>query len=102
MDRKPNLRAFVQLAVFAIICSLLTGNLSALTHKKRKRSHATNQAVITKVTRRGHHRHFFSPWSEPTYADSTAGDNVDGEDLGVRRAAAEALGPFNGSVVVVD
>ena len=39
-------------------------------------------------------------WDEPTYADSTLGDNVDGEDLEVRRAAVEALGPFNGSVVV--
>jgi len=43
-----------------------------------------------------------SQWDEPTYADSTAGDNVDGEDLEVRRAAVEALGPLNGSVVVSD
>lgn len=42
------------------------------------------------------------PWTEPTYADSTLGDNVDGEDLNIRRAAVEALGSFNGSVVVVD
>jgi len=42
------------------------------------------------------------PWTEPTYADSTIGDYVDGEDLQVRRAAVEALGSFNGSVVVVD
>src|SRR6185437_13882196 len=42
------------------------------------------------------------PWFEPTYADSTVGDNVDGEDLDVRRAAVEALGRFNGSVVAVD
>ena len=42
------------------------------------------------------------PWTEPTYADSTQGDNVDGEDLDVRRAAVEALGPYNGAVVVVD
>jgi hypothetical protein len=42
------------------------------------------------------------PWSEPTYAYSTNGDNFVGEDLGVRRAAVEALGPYNGSVVVVD
>jgi penicillin-binding protein 2 len=42
------------------------------------------------------------PWTEPTYADSTLGDNVDGEDLEVRRAAVEALGPYNGSVVAVD
>ena len=42
------------------------------------------------------------PWTAPTYADSTMGDNIDGEDLEVRRAAVEALGPYNGSVVVVD
>jgi penicillin-binding protein 2 len=42
------------------------------------------------------------PWTEPTYADSTAGDFVDGEDLTIRKAAVEALGPYNGSVVVVD
>ena len=42
------------------------------------------------------------PWTEPTYADSTLGDNVDGEDLEIRRAAVEALGDYNGSVVVVD
>ncbi len=42
------------------------------------------------------------PWTEPTYADSTEGDNVDGEDLNIRRAAVAALGNYNGSVVVVD
>jgi penicillin-binding protein 2 len=42
------------------------------------------------------------PWTKPTYADSTAGDFVDGDDLTIRRAAVEALGPYNGSVVVVD
>ena len=42
------------------------------------------------------------PWKSPTYADSTVLDNVDGEDLEIRRAAVEALGPYNGSVVVVD
>ena len=42
------------------------------------------------------------PWTEPTFADSTVGDQIDGEDLIVRRAAVEALGPFNGTVVVAD
>lgn len=42
------------------------------------------------------------PWLQPTYADSTQGDRIDGEDLNVRRAAVEALGEYNGSVVVVD
>jgi penicillin-binding protein 2 len=47
-------------------------------------------------------RYVSSLWDEPTYADSTVGDNIDGEDLEVRRAAVEALGPLNGSVVVTD
>jgi penicillin-binding protein 2 len=38
----------------------------------------------------------------PTFADSTAGDSVNGEDLLVRRAAVQALGPYNGAVVVAD
>ena len=42
------------------------------------------------------------PWTEPTFADSTDGDNIDGEDLNIRRIAVEALGAYNGSVVVVD
>jgi penicillin-binding protein 2 len=42
------------------------------------------------------------PWTEPTYADATNGDNTDGEDLDVRRAAVDALKPYNGSVIVVD
>jgi penicillin-binding protein 2 len=43
-----------------------------------------------------------SPWTEPTYADSTNGDSIAGEDLTVRRIAVRALGPYNGSVVIVD
>ncbi|HEY7388119.1 MAG TPA: penicillin-binding transpeptidase domain-containing protein [Bryobacteraceae bacterium] len=42
------------------------------------------------------------PWTEPTYADSTDGDIVSGDDPTVRRIAVWALGPYNGSVVVVD
>lgn len=47
-------------------------------------------------------RRIWSPWTEPTFADSTAADFIDGEDLTVRRAAVEALGPYNGTVVVTD
>jgi cell division protein FtsI/penicillin-binding protein 2 len=43
-----------------------------------------------------------SPWTEPTYADSTVGDSIDGEDLQVRKAAVDALGPYNGAVVISD
>jgi penicillin-binding protein 2 len=43
------------------------------------------------------------PWLAPTFADdSTFGDKIDGEDLQVRRAAVDALGPYNGTVVVAD
>jgi cell division protein FtsI/penicillin-binding protein 2 len=42
------------------------------------------------------------PWTEPTYADSTDGDSSAGEDLTIRRIAVWALGPYNGSVVIVD
>ncbi len=38
----------------------------------------------------------------PPPVDPTAGDNIDGDDLVVRRAAVAALGGFAGSVVVVD
>src|SRR5947209_11161695 len=38
----------------------------------------------------------------PAPVDPTTGDNVDGDELSVRRAAVEALGTIPGSVVVVD
>jgi penicillin-binding protein 2 len=41
-------------------------------------------------------------WRVPNYADSTEGDFIDGEDLAVRRAAVDALGRLNGTVVVTD
>jgi penicillin-binding protein 2 len=49
-----------------------------------------------------HHRSLWSPWTEPTFAESTAGDNIEGEDLVVRKAAVDALGPHNGTIVVAD
>jgi beta-lactamase class D len=52
----------------------------------------------TSVRRRG----WVQTWDEPVFKDSTSADDTAGEDLVVRRAAVEALGPLNGSVVVVD
>jgi beta-lactamase class D len=63
---------------------------------------AVKVATARRRTRGRHARIFFNPWTEPTYADSTVGDNVDGEDLAVRKAAVDALGPYNGSIVVAD
>jgi cell division protein FtsI/penicillin-binding protein 2 len=41
-------------------------------------------------------------WKVSSFADSTVGDMVDGEDLTVRRAAVDAMNGLNGTVVVVD
>lgn len=54
------------------------------------------------ANRRPRLRRVLSPWTVPTFAPSTEGDMVDGEDLVVRRAAVDALGPYNGTVVAVD
>jgi penicillin-binding protein 2 len=42
------------------------------------------------------------PWRVPTYANSTEGDRFEGDDVVVRRAAVDALGKLNGTVVVAD
>lgn len=102
-----------------LIALLFSGSAGAVTHTKKKHhrlvtrtmvraSYTTRRAtepkgvvhhlappILTGVVRGG-------PWTEPTFADSTNGDNVDGEDLEIRRAAVQALGPYNGSVVVAD
>jgi len=43
-----------------------------------------------------------NPWRVSSFGEPTAGDNPAGEDPAVREAAIEALGNWNGSVVVVD
>jgi penicillin-binding protein 2 len=103
---------------FALIFAVTTSLCFGATPKKRKHHHkssttarrtTTSRAAVrgaaTRVVRQGTPTAPIirgGPWTEPTFADSTAGDNVDGEDLDVRRAAVEALGPYNGTVVVVD
>jgi cell division protein FtsI/penicillin-binding protein 2 len=67
------------------------GRLAAATAKKK-----------SAPARRGPRRPSNGYWSEPSFADATQGDRIDGEDLTVRRAAVEALAGMNGSVVVVD
>lgn len=62
----------------------------------------TANLVKVSVARRRRRHVVVNPWTEPTYADSTVGDSVDGEDLVARKAAIDALGPYNGSVVVAD
>ena len=64
-------------------------------------SRATARATVARRRTRGRHV-FYNPWTEPTYADSTVGDKVDGEDLVVRKAAVDALGRYYGTVIVAD
>ena len=92
----------------ALLLSLCAASGSAVTTKK-KRHHLVYaaKAPVTRVAARSYAAPLTGvvrggPWTEPTFADSTQGDNVDGEDLAIRRAAVEALGPYNGSIVVVD
>jgi len=93
----------------------VAANSTVVTSKTSGRSvaHTTTRAAVihtdvattvrsASLRRRSRRRVVASPWTEPTYADSTVGDNIDGEDLVVRKAAVDALGPYNGAVVVVD
>src|SRR2546422_873806 len=85
---------------------------SRSTRKKSSTTAKTTTALAPSVkstpakasarTRRRSRRVVGQTWTESSIADSTAGDLVDGEDLDVRQAAVQALGPLNGSVVVVD
>jgi cell division protein FtsI/penicillin-binding protein 2 len=63
---------------------------------------ATRGVIHSRVRYSRRHRQLYSPWTEPTFADSTVGDNTLGEDPVVRKAAVDALGPYNGTVVVAD
>lgn len=92
--------------------------LGATTHHRHKRATAVRAGTKLRASRivavrhapmshlarisRTKKRYIFDPWTEPTFADSTSGDMIDGEDLAVRRAAVQALGPYNGTIVVAD
>jgi penicillin-binding protein 2 len=80
----------------------MTAKVSSLSEASSKQFVATVATPSKTFRPKARRRGAGSPWDEPTYADSTLGDNVDGEDLDVRRAAVEALGPLNGAVVVSD
>lgn len=75
--------------------------------------HSTTQAAVIHTTTgaslrnanyrtSGHRRIYYNPWTEPTFADSTTGDITDGEDPVIRKAAIDAIGPYNGAIVVAD
>jgi len=74
----------------------LAARLPPATHRTTTRRHVRH-------ARRRHVRRYWSPWDVSSYDDNPgAGDNTQGEDLAVRQAALQALGHWNGSIVVVD
>jgi penicillin-binding protein 2 len=84
-----------------------TGSASAKAPAKKAPTKRAAVAPAGKPTARKRNvsvgrRYYRQTWMEPTYADSTVGDRIDGEDLVARRAAVEALGPYNGGVIVTD
>jgi len=110
LPRKP--RHFVLIRTLSILLVLAwSSNLFAITATKKKKKSTQTAAsktvamnVVSTKTRTPLKKKVVAsgPWRVPTYADSTEGDFIDGEDLAVRRAAVEALGPLNGTVVVTD
>jgi cell division protein FtsI/penicillin-binding protein 2 len=115
---RASLTFFLRVLIITAILSLCAGSGFALTKKKHHHRlvHTvafTAKPAVTTVASRSVVKPSYvaapltgvvrgGPWTEPTFADSTEGDNVDGEDLEIRRAAVESLGPYNGSFVVVD
>lgn len=62
---------------------------------------ASSQAIVARMNA-GKKLPARGAWRAPNYADSIEGDSIDGEDLLVRRAAVDALGPLNGTIVVTE
>ncbi|MBV9082229.1 MAG: penicillin-binding protein [Acidobacteriaceae bacterium] len=94
----------VSQASSTVVTSAKTGRAVARTTSQAAVIHsgAPSAVRVAVARRRRGHRVFVNPWTEPTYADSTIGDTVEGDDLAVRKAAVEGLGPYNGTVVVAD
>jgi penicillin-binding protein 2 len=99
MDRVASLYLkYAARCVLAVSLACFPPGGAASVKKRRPQSHRVPRrttAPLQGIIRGG-------PWTVPTFADSTAGDLVSGEDLSIRRIAVNALGPYNGSVVTVD
>jgi penicillin-binding protein 2 len=61
------------------------------------RSRAASAAAARRAAKRR-----YDPWKEPNFTTPTEGDDPSGEDPLVRQAAVDALGNFNGTIVVAD
>ena len=105
-------RLFIVFIAFTLLASSAFGSTTRKKHHRIVRPTTTAAKVhrvayttaphTSRLPTASRKRSSASTWATPTFADSTIGDSVDGEDLTVRRAAVQALGPYNGSVVVAD
>jgi membrane carboxypeptidase/penicillin-binding protein len=77
---------------------------SASSASKRSVSKKGRRVAASKVRRARavRRRRLYSPWRISSFADSAAEDDPTGDDPMIRRAAIEALGNWNGSIVVVN
>jgi len=70
-----------------------------------KNSSAAKSTTLKTTATRGttrRPRQLRDPWSLSSYGDPSADDNPSGDDPVIRQAAVDALGKWNGSMVVVD
>jgi penicillin-binding protein 2 len=95
--------------VFFLVFVLLAGPASGATHRKKRRKAVSParsaQLRVGPATQRvttAKRNVLGKFWKTPTFADPTKGDLADGDDLTVRRAAVQALGRYNGTVIVAD
>jgi penicillin-binding protein 2 len=95
MGRVPTTRTQTWVLAILLSCTLTSGATLKRRHSLAHRSTPHITSLLPGTVRGG-------PWTEPTYADSTDGDSIAGEDLNVRRVAVQSLGRYNGSVVAVD
>src|ERR1017187_207879 len=86
----------LQIAGSAATAAKKTATASKKKAPAGKKAPAKNTAANKAPAKRATHYKPAPP------VDPTEGDNVDGDDLTVRRAAVEALGTMNGAVVAVD
>ena len=80
----------------AILCALLGGSFQALAAPKAKSKPRTTRTARPAL------KHASVVYGVPTFADSPRDDVAQFDDPVVRRAAVEALGRYNGSVVAID
>src|SRR5690349_19444294 len=94
----------VHILAFMLLAGLLHGAGALLAATRRPASSSyTKKTTVASSKKTTLRKKKSAPKYKPAPpVDPTEGDNVDGEDLEIRRAAVEALGTMNGSVVVVD